>query len=123
MLFKGIATAVNLFEILVRSKIPLVLFSKLHFASIFNEFDSNREIEADKIYSYDIEKGFQRVELAKNKKPKTNYFLGEDLFAIAQQDFSSEQVKRSAKRFMRLALSPHIGSKPLQSRELFLRPK
>jgi len=87
----------------------------------FNESDSNREIEANKIYSYDVEMGFQRVELAENKKLKANYFLGEDLFAIAQQDFSSEQVKRSAKRFMRLAFSPHIGSKPLRSRELFLR--
>ncbi len=88
----------------------------------FNESDSGRMIEAEKFYSFEIETGFNIVELRGSQSPKSNYFLGEDLLAIAHHDFSSDQVRKSAKRFMRLALAPHIGSKPLQSRALFQKP-
>ncbi len=37
-------------------------------------------------------------------------------------DYAVESVRRDAKRLLRLALQPHLGGKPLRSRELF-RPK
>ena len=46
-------------------------------------------------------------------------FNGADLLAMARSDYRQTAVLRSAKRLMRLALSPHLGSRPLHSRELF----
>jgi DNA repair protein RecO (recombination protein O) len=47
-------------------------------------------------------------------------FSGHHLLAIAANDFVSHEVKQSAKRLTRLALAPHLGSRPLMSRQLFL---
>ncbi|AGQ37997.1 TPA: DNA repair protein RecO [Mannheimia haemolytica] len=48
-----------------------------------------------------------------------NSFLGCDLLAFAQLDFSEKQTQQAAKRFTRIALKPYLGSQPLKSRELF----
>lgn len=44
---------------------------------------------------------------------------GDHLQAMAAGDFSESAVRRSAKRLTRLALAPHLGDRPLVSRELF----
>lgn len=46
-------------------------------------------------------------------------FLGEDLLAFAQLDFSQKSTQQAAKRFTRIALKPYLGTAPLKSRELF----
>ncbi len=46
-------------------------------------------------------------------------FRGQELLAIAQGCYDDAEVLRAAKRLSRLALSPHLGNKPLKSRELF----
>ena len=46
-------------------------------------------------------------------------FRGSDILAMAVGDYSDD-VRRAAKRLCRLALQPHLGDKPLKSRELFL---
>lgn len=46
-------------------------------------------------------------------------FAGHHLLAMAEDDFSSREVLRAAKRLTRLALAPYLGSKPLASREFF----
>lgn len=51
--------------------------------------------------------------------PSTNQFAGVYIHAIAQQDFSSPEVKQAAKRITRMLLKPLLGTKPLASRELF----
>ena len=50
-------------------------------------------------------------------------FHGQDLLAMAQVDWSSSAVLAAAKRLMRQALAPHLGGRPLVSRELFMNPK
>ncbi|MCZ6831785.1 MAG: DNA repair protein RecO [Gammaproteobacteria bacterium] len=45
-------------------------------------------------------------------------FSGADLLAISRGEFNVE-LRRTAKRLMRQALAPHLGDKPLKSRELF----
>lgn len=47
-------------------------------------------------------------------------FAGDDLQALAAGDWQQPQVLRTAKRLMRQALAPHLGERPLLSRELFL---
>lgn len=50
-------------------------------------------------------------------------FLGADLLALVQTRWQDKQVLQTAKRLMRQALAPHLGSRPLMSRELFLGTK
>lgn len=44
---------------------------------------------------------------------------GVHLQAIAAQDFADPAVLRSARRVLRASLAPHLGGKPLRSRELY----
>jgi DNA repair protein RecO (recombination protein O) len=44
----------------------------------------------------------------------------EHVRAMGRRDFTSEDVRSVAKRVLRLALSAHMGNKPLYSRELYL---
>lgn len=46
-------------------------------------------------------------------------FIGKDLLAFSEMDFSEKDTLQSAKRFTRIALKPYLGSAPLKSRELF----
>ena len=46
-------------------------------------------------------------------------FHGGDLLAMADTQWSTPGVLAAAKRLMRQALAPHLGGKPLVSRELF----
>lgn len=50
-------------------------------------------------------------------------FLGADLQALAAVQWQQPGVMQAAKRLMRQALAPHLGSRPLMSRELFMRHK
>lgn len=46
-------------------------------------------------------------------------FKGEDLLALAQAQWQDKQTLTVAKRLMRQALAPLLGTKPIASRELF----
>lgn len=50
-------------------------------------------------------------------------FQGADLLAMADADWSSPGALAAAKRLMRQALAPHLGGRPLVSRELFMNLK
>lgn len=44
---------------------------------------------------------------------------GAHLRAIAARDFADADVRRSARRILRASLAPHLGGRPLKSRELY----
>ena len=46
-------------------------------------------------------------------------FRGAHLLEIRQEQYEDTAVRSDAKRLSRLALAPHLGDKPLKSRELF----
>ncbi|GIX30495.1 MAG: DNA repair protein RecO [Porticoccaceae bacterium] len=46
-------------------------------------------------------------------------FPGRHLLAIAAMDFRESEVRRAAKRLLRQALAPLLGTRPLVSRELY----
>lgn len=50
-------------------------------------------------------------------------FLGRDLLALAEADWQQPASLGTAKRLMRQALAPHLGGRPLVSRELFMNLK
>jgi DNA repair protein RecO (recombination protein O) len=50
-------------------------------------------------------------------------FHGRELLAMAEADWSVPGALAAAKRLMRQALAPHLGGRPLVSRELFMTLK
>ncbi|MDE3735752.1 MULTISPECIES: DNA repair protein RecO [Pseudomonas] len=50
-------------------------------------------------------------------------FHGRELLALAEADWSAPGALGAAKRLMRQALAPHLGGRPLVSRELFMTIK
>ena len=50
-------------------------------------------------------------------------FQGAELLAMAEADWTAPGALAAAKRLMRQALAPHLGGRPLVSRELFMTLK
>jgi len=50
-------------------------------------------------------------------------FHGSELLAMAEADWTAPGALAAAKRLMRQALAPHLGGRPLVSRELFMTLK
>jgi DNA repair protein RecO (recombination protein O) len=50
-------------------------------------------------------------------------FQGRELLAMAEADWQTPGALAAAKRLMRQALAPHLGGRPLVSRELFMTLK
>jgi DNA repair protein RecO (recombination protein O) len=72
-------------------------------------------IEAGGLYRLLPDQGFA-VEL----QLQPGVFVGHDLLAMASADWTAPGALAAAKRLMRQALAPHLGGKPLVSRELFV---
>ncbi|MDM7861817.1 DNA repair protein RecO [Alteromonas sp. ASW11-36] len=75
--------------------------------------DNTTAIGADGYYALQAEAGFTPLD---SNQP--DGFHGKDILAIAARDWHQSSLL-TAKRFMRTALVPLIGTKPLRSRELF----
>ncbi|MEX1033326.1 MAG: DNA repair protein RecO [Cellvibrionaceae bacterium] len=82
-----------------------------------SEANTGEPIGADKLYHYLSDLGFLEIDKASHQAAAG--FFGEELLAIARVDYSQKETRRAAKRLARLALTPHLGNKPLKSRELF----
>jgi DNA repair protein RecO (recombination protein O) len=77
--------------------------------------DVNAEpVAADGLYRLQADAGLERVWLV-----QPGLFNGADLLAMAEADWSAPGALLAAKRLMRQALAPLLGSRPLVSRELF----
>lgn len=71
-------------------------------------------IDENMTYRYREEKGFIASLIKDNLT-----FYGKDLLAFERKEFTDPDVLQAAKRFIRIALKPYLGNKPLKSRELF----
>ena len=80
--------------------------------------DDGEPIECEHNYLYSPQLGLQR-NFDNRTADRRMIFQGEHLLAIARSEYEQAEVLKSAKRLLRAALAPHLGSKPLQSRELF----
>jgi DNA repair protein RecO (recombination protein O) len=76
-------------------------------------------IEADCWYRYEHHSGFAPIHLEAGKEPALIEFSGDVLLAISKRNWQNDGVRQSARRLMRLALDPYIGSQPLRSRLYF----
>ena len=80
-----------------------------------------RPIDPDLNYRYDADAGFMAVPRKLDPAYQQSCFRGSELMGIAAQQWQQNGIKQAAKRLMRMALAPHLGEKPLKSRELFAR--
>jgi DNA repair protein RecO (recombination protein O) len=78
---------------------------------------SDNPLDPDSRYAYISDEGLQRI-----TEPAGAGFPGSALLAIAAGDWDAPGALITAKRLMRQALAPHLGDRPLVSRQLFLRP-
>jgi DNA repair protein RecO (recombination protein O) len=78
---------------------------------------SGEPVEADKVYSYHIERGLTHYNAS---APEGIQALGRSLLSLKDESLHDAQSLRDSKRLMRTVLSRYLGDKPLQSRELFM---
>jgi DNA repair protein RecO (recombination protein O) len=79
---------------------------------------AGRPIAVDGLYRLRPDAGLEAV-----AQLQPGLFQGADLLAMAEADWSSPSALAAAKRLMRQALAPHLGGRPLVSRELFMNLK
>lgn len=94
------------------------LLSDLGYGFPLDRDLAGRGIEANALYRLLPEAGLEPV-----TQLQPGCFRGHDLLAMAQADWSVPGALAAAKRLMRQALAPHLGGRPLVSRELFMNPK
>jgi DNA repair protein RecO (recombination protein O) len=80
--------------------------------------ETGEPVEPARSYRFVPDVGFHAVDEAVDDRL---VFGGATLCAIAADDYSDNSVRRSAKQIMRRALAPHLGERPIGSRELFRR--
>lgn len=79
--------------------------------------DTSNPIESSKWYAFQPDLGF--CENLQNHNNQT-VFNGAHLLAIAQNNYESQEVLRTAKQIMRMTMQVRLGNKVIKSRELFI---
>lgn len=107
----------HILEMLLR-RFEFNLLIELGFGiDYFYTCDNGDEITPDKQYTFVAQQGFT-VAIEQIAKGRT--YSGEAILAIGEMNLADPKVLKVAKQLARLALAPHLGSKPLKSRELFI---
>lgn len=85
------------------------------------QWDVNGQpLASDQTYLYESDQGFiPSNDLNLDHNLRQRCFSGEHLLAINRHAYDDRSVALAAKKLSRLALAPHLGDKPLRSRELF----
>jgi DNA repair protein RecO (recombination protein O) len=77
---------------------------------------AGRPIDPRARYVYEVERGAVPCDAERESATAVN---GETLLALGTERLVGPDVRREAKRLMRLVLAHHLGERPLRSRELF----
>lgn len=96
-------------------RFELQLLAELGYAIDFSTTGSGQPLETSRFYCFDAAVGF--VEKAAPNGPEA--YEGATILAIAQSKFVQAETLRVAKKIARAALAPHLGPRPIKSRELF----
>ena len=94
------------------------LLDELGYGFALDTDRHGQPIVAGGLYRLQVDAGLEPVE-----QLQPGVFQGADLLAMAQADWSAAGPLAAAKRLMRQALAPHLGGRPLVSRELFMTLK
>lgn len=125
----------NMLELLASDKelepglraFELTLLEEIGYGLVMDvDAETGSPVQADQWYWFDPEVGVVSRPKLDAAPTQPNWFYGMSLLAISQGHFGlstqaeSQGVRRDAKRLLRLAMQPHLGNKPLRSRELFV---
>ncbi|TRX75878.1 DNA repair protein RecO [Pseudomonas mangiferae] len=94
------------------------LLDELGYGFALDRDSQGRPIDADGLYRLQPDAGLEPV-----AHLQPGIFQGRELLAMAEADWQAPGALAAAKRLMRQALAPHLGGRPLASRELFLNRK
>ena len=104
----------------VLRKFELALLADLGYAlNLKQDCISHQPLSAEHYYRFTADQGFEQLSQVSDEQEIANVFPGEHLLALRNMSFPDRTSSNSAKRLLRLALQPHIGDKPLHSRNLF----
>lgn len=106
-------------------EVPLRRFELVLLEELGYGFDlscdglSGAALSEESWYHFHEDHGLVKADgAATDRRPR---YSGADLASISRGDFSGG-ARLAAKRLLRQALAPHLGDKPLKSRDLFRRP-
>ena len=106
-------------EVILR-KFELSLLAELGYAiNLDEDYLSHQPINVGCYYRFTPDIGFELTEQTEDDEQNPRVFQGEDLIALRDFDLNEQSTAKAAKRLLRLALSAHLGEKPLNSRLLF----
>ncbi|MGH8434567.1 MAG: DNA repair protein RecO, partial [Pseudomonas sp.] len=94
------------------------LLDELGYGFTLTEDLAGQPIAPDGLYRLQPDAGLEPV-----AQLQPGLFHGAELLAMADADWSASGALSAAKRLMRQALAPHLGGRPLVSRELFMTLK
>lgn len=94
------------------------LLSELGYGFALDKDIADQPIECQGLYRLLPDTGLEPV-----AQFQPGLFNGAELLAMAEADWSVPGALAAAKRLMRQALAPHLGGRPLVSRELFMNMK
>lgn len=94
------------------------LLDELGYGFALNMDSQGQPIAAGGLYRLQAEAGLVAV-----GQLQPGVFQGAELLAMAEADWTAAGALAAAKRLMRQALAPHLGGRPLVSRELFMTLK
>lgn len=94
------------------------LLNELGYGFALDRDLEGRPIRAGALYRLRSDAGLEAVE-----QLQPGLFHGAELLALAEADWQTPGALSAAKRLMRQALAPHLGGRPLVSRELFMNLK
>jgi len=94
------------------------LLDELGYGFALGEDLNGQPVVADQLYRLLPDAGLEPVQLF-----QPGLFQGAELLAMAEADWTAPGALAAAKRLMRQALAPHLGGRPLVSRELFMTLK
>lgn len=101
---------------IVLRKFELRLLEQLGYGlDLRNDCQSLMPVAENGWYRLQPDQGLTKAASGENE----NTFWGGHLLQLAAGEFTDEN-RQAAKRFCRMALAPHLGDRPLRSRELFL---
>ena len=103
-------------EIALR-KFEISMLSEIGYAINFDtEAMSSKNIQGEKDYIFYPEQGFR---LANDNNTTKTIIKGSEIKAIKNQDFSSPNILRAAKKVLRLSIEHHLDGKELNSKKVF----
>ncbi len=100
-------------------RFELLLLEEMGYGfDLTHEIIENRPITATEYYHFSPDQGFIRIDSI-SEGSKESGFQGKCLLAMAADNYQSTEVRRCAKRLLRIALHAQLGERPLLSRQLF----